>query len=448
MSADSDSISNQAFYSYSHPLQKRRFILALVFSALLFPLIALGLIAGTVALIVPLFALLVWIGARVLFAHYVGNTVLVSEVNYPRINAIAEDLKRRMGYPKRVYIFVLEMSSFNAFLSRLFFRRAIFLTSEILEQGVTDGEARWLVGRFIGYLRARRQTGALGMIIRAAQKLLVFNLFILPYERAMVYTGDRLALAALGGDVSTATSAMQKLFVGRQLGYSLNPEGILDQQRQLKGTFFGFLARVSTGFPHLTARYVSLIEFAKAFFPEQFGKFAAANPGIPADLSPMVSGPPSDRGRPAKSGMAPGWVVVTSITIALLGVTLLGWRSATSTLAGVQSPISETEAAQPTLAQADSPALAPVANSNAPAHAHYNAKGELEADPGCHWVSNSPSDFRVACNQTPVSEETTQQQPSTGVPEHAHLTAAGQLETDPGCHWVSNDPKDFRVACD
>jgi hypothetical protein len=47
-----------------------------------------------------------------------------------------------------------------------------------------------------------------------------------------------------------------------------------------------------------------------------------------------------------------------------------------------------------------------------------------------------------------VSAETNEQQPSAAVPEHAHLTATGQLEADPGCHWVSNDPKDFRVACE
>ena len=97
------------------------------------------------------------------------------------------------------------------------------------------------------YLRARRQAGVLGWVIRAAQYLVIFNFFLLPYERAMVFTGDRLAVAVIDGDISSAVSAIQKLFVGRQLGYSISPEGIIAQQRQIKGTFFAFLARIAKG---------------------------------------------------------------------------------------------------------------------------------------------------------------------------------------------------------
>jgi len=451
MSADSLLMSDKAFYSYRHPLQKRRFFLALVFSTLLFPLIALGLLAGTVVLIVPFVALLLWIGMRIYFARQIGNAILVSEVNYPRINTIAEQLKVQMGYQKRVYIFVVEMSSFNTFLQMLFFRRAIFLTSEILEAGVSDDEARWLVGRFIGYMRARHQSGALGWIIRAAQKLLVFNLFILPYERAMVYTGDRLALAAIGGDISTATSAMQKLFVGRQLGYSLNPEGILAQQREIKGTFFGFLSRLVASFPHMTARYVDLIDFAKGFFPEQYAKFAAANPGVPADLSLWVAGPRSTPDKPARSGMATGWVLVTAVFAGMLvgGVGL--WKS----IQAHRGAITEAFAAATAPPTSGNPEQ--VASADIPEHAHLSAAGRLEPDPGCHWVSNDPKDFRVACNDTGNASEATaaatpasnnaEQLASAEIPEHAHLTADGKLEADPGCQWASNDPKDFRVVC-
>src|SRR5262249_37308119 len=100
----------------------------------------------------------------------------------------------------------------------------------------------------------------------------------------LVYTGDRIALACITGDVSSAVSAMQKLFVGRQLGYTVNPNGILDQHRQVKGSIFAFLARLATSFPHMTARYVDLIGFAKERYPAQYARFEAENPGLPADL--------------------------------------------------------------------------------------------------------------------------------------------------------------------
>ena len=322
MSTNVERMDDRTFYYYAHPLRRRRFYLALVFATLLFPLIALGLAAGTLVLIVPLIALFLWIAMRILFARLMGNTVLVSNLNYPRIDAITEEMKARLGYEKRVYVFVYESPSFNASLLKFFSRRAICLNSEILEQGVSDDEIRWLVGRFVGYLRARKQAGVLGWLIRAAQKLLIFNLFLLPYERAMVYTGDRLAVAAIGGDISSAISALQKLFVGRQLGYSLNPEGIIGQQRQISRSFFAFLARLATGFPFTTMRYVDLLVFAKAYFPVQYARFVAANPGMPDDLPRLAATsekpvPALDSHTRVKSGIPLGWVT-SAVTFAAL----------------------------------------------------------------------------------------------------------------------------------
>lgn len=323
MSASIERIDDRAFYSYAHPKRRRRFYLALVFATLLFPLIAALLVAGTVFLIVPFVALLLWMSMRVYFARMMGNAVLVGELNYPRIHAITGEMQQRLGYLKRVDVFVYEEGQFNASLLQFFFRRAVLLNSEIVEKGVSDDEVRWLVGRFVGYLRARQQAGALGWLIRAAQHLMVFNLFLLPYERSMVSTGDRLAVAAINGDVSSAISALQKLFVGRKLGYSLNPEGMLAQQRLLKGTFFGFLARLYTAFPHLTARYVDVMAFAKIYFPDHYAKFLAANPAMPDDLLQLADlrDTRSEPGARVHTDMAGGWVTcaVTLAAIAVLG---------------------------------------------------------------------------------------------------------------------------------
>jgi hypothetical protein len=387
MSSSHEVMSDRLFYSVAHPSQTSRFYLALVFSVLLFPLIAAGLIAGTIFLIVPAIAFLLWVGARVLFARLLGNAILVSEVNYPRVYQIAEELKVRMGYPKAVFIFVYEQGSFNAYMRHIFLRRAIFLNSEILETGVSDDEVRWLVGRFIGYMRARRQAGALGWLIRAAQHLIIFNLFILPYERAMVYTGDRLAVAAIDGDISSAVSAMQKLLVGRQLGYSVNPEGIA-QQRQLYGSIFALLARLMSGFPHMTTRYVDLIAFAQGYYPGRFATFAAANPGLPAHLPVRHARPASDplpapeqleaAGRPPH-----GWICAGA-TVALVAVVgLLAYAGAGS---------------QPAAPPVATPAVSTTPIRPSYPHLHQSANGSWTPDPGCHWLNNDANDLRVQCN--------------------------------------------------
>ncbi len=299
-------LSKADFVALKHPLQPRRFALALFFALILLPLIVVGLAAGTYFLVVPVFAFMLFMSGRVWFAHFMGNCILVSDLNYPRINRIKEELKVEIGYAKTVDVFVYEQGYFNAYLLKFFFyRRAVFLNSELLEAGVTDDELRWLIGRFIGYLRARREAGFWGWTIRAAQKVFIFNLFLLPYERALVYSGDRIALAVIGGDISSAVSALQKVFVGRQLGYSVNPSGIVDQHRHVKGSFFAFLARTWMSFPHMTARYVDLINCAKQRYPEPYARFEAENPGLPADLPQLAALPNADSSRPM--GKDPVW---------------------------------------------------------------------------------------------------------------------------------------------
>jgi hypothetical protein len=322
VSEPQQTINKETFLSLEHPLQPRRFVLALFFALVLFPLIGAALALGTAVLIVPFFAFLLWLGGRVWFARFMGNSILVSELNYPRIHHISEELKSVIVFKKTVNVFVYEQGNFNAFLIKFFFyRRAVFLNSELLEAGVTDDELRWIIGRFIGYLRARRQAGFWGWTIRAAQQLGFFNVFLLPYERALVYTGDRIALAVINGDISSAISAMQKIFVGRQLGYSVNPNGIVDQHRLVKGSFFAWFARLPIGFPHLTARYVDMIIFGKQRYPEQYARFEAENPGLPADLEKLAALPFAKVSKVPKKD--PWWPSLVAAVVVLALLTLL-----------------------------------------------------------------------------------------------------------------------------
>jgi hypothetical protein len=429
MAATPVAMSDETFYGYMYPCQNRRFYLALVCSIVLFPLVAAGLILGMVAFVVPLVALAVWIGMRVFFAYMLGNSVLVSDQNYPRVYAITEEIKAKMGYAKPIYVFVFEQGSFNAYMRHFFLRRAIFLNSELLQDGVSDPELRWLIGRFVGYMRARKQAGFLGWVIRAAQKLLIFDFFILPYERAMVYTGDRLALAEVDGDVVSATSAMQKLLVGRELGYSINPEGLIAQHRQIKGSFFGFLARIGRAFPHATARYVDLMLFARAFFPEQFKVFESENPGLPADLSQLGLSQLTKSGKPRVARAPWAWACAGATVLALTGLGALAWPTVSGLVALPMDPASvdvgtptapDNNVALPPAGEPEplatpaavgeestatheesAPALAeqPAAPlATPPPNTHFDTAGRVAPDEGCRWLSDQPGDFRVVCN--------------------------------------------------
>jgi hypothetical protein len=154
------------------------------------------------------------------------------------------------------------------------------------------------------------------------------SILTLPYDRAMVYTGDRLALAAIGGDISTAASAMQKLLVGRLLGYSVNPVGLVEQHRAVKGSIFAFWARLASPFPHATARYVDLLAFAKRRYPDPFARFEAANPGLATDIDWLSSeySSPADfaKGLAIYGGLILLFLAAYGFDIAVYGRMLMG----------------------------------------------------------------------------------------------------------------------------
>lgn len=287
--ASMSSISRSDIQSYEHTRLPLRYALAIVCTIAMLPIFALLAIFGIVSLLLFWFIALVWIGAEIFFAYMVDNSVLVSELNYPRIYTLAEEVRATLAVKRPISIFVYEHGSFNTLLVRMFRRRAIFMNSDVLETGVTDDEVRWLVGRFVGYLRIQQDTGFIGWLVRLTERTGIFTFFVFPYNRAMVYTGDRLGLAAIDGDIASAVSAMQKLLVGRQLGYSVNPLGIVDQRRRTKGSLFAFLARLASPFPSTTARYVDLVAFAQRRYPEAYERFAATTPGLSSDLH-LLSG--------------------------------------------------------------------------------------------------------------------------------------------------------------
>lgn len=293
-------VTAEEFRECRHPRQSARFWLALVF-AIILSLLALLAVVGTFGLLLIyalLIVFLVWIGVNIGYANFLANSVRVSSRNYPRLLGILEEMKERIALDKPVEMFVYQQGEFNAYFQRFFARRAIFLNSELLESGVSDDELRWLIGRFVGQVKARHKLGIWNWLIALAERLIIFNLFIYPFVRATAYTGDRIALASIDGDITTVISVMNKLLVGRGVGYSIDPAGILEQNRYVKRSFFAFLARIFQPLPHTLPRYVDIIGFAARRYPEKFMQFAAENPSFQAVASGMSSSSDAARRSP------------------------------------------------------------------------------------------------------------------------------------------------------
>jgi Zn-dependent protease with chaperone function len=271
-----------------HPREDARFKLAVLATT---PLLLLGLVLIGSLLIVAMFVVpMVWLAVAVLEARYKGNLVRVSATNFPEIKEIIDDARRRLGYTPTIRAYV-QHGDPNMFLYKFFSRRFLVINSDFIDAG-SRAEVQWLVGRFIGSLKAKHdRLSWLAALIGVSEKLLVLNLLLYPYERAVVHTSDRLGLF-LCQDLGAALSAIGRMIVGKDLRQHVSVQGLLEQQEEMRGEILPRLARLASSHPHMVDRCADLIGFAREHLPHLLvGLDVAADGRVPLFAQPTSPRP-------------------------------------------------------------------------------------------------------------------------------------------------------------
>lgn len=264
--------------SMLHPTETSRFILALIVAIpVAIALCALVVVSkGTILLFLAIVLPGVWFSLRLLKACLVGSSVRVSADNFCEIHEILLEVKNRLDYHKDVEIYITEGGSFNALLYKFFQTRFILLNSDVVT-GIPLEKKRaqmvWLIARFIGALKARHfRLQLLAIIINSIEKLYIFNLFILPYERSMQYSGDQIGLVVCE-DLGCAIDALGKFMVGRDLSRRIRLKGLMKQAHEVHRSLFALFAKLLSTHPHMTDRYLNLLAFARYKCPREFERY-------------------------------------------------------------------------------------------------------------------------------------------------------------------------------
>lgn len=265
-------MTKEELNSLRHPTEVSRFWITLIvivpvlIAAVGFTLVSLG------GLLIPLgfIIFLIWIVTKLLSAQFLGNSIQVSADNFPAIAEALNEFQEKFGYKGQIDAYVYEEGTYNALLVPLLRRKLLLLNSDIIDNAESDNEVRWIVARFVGSLASKHYRFLwLQAVVGSIEKLLVFNLLMYPYERAVVKSGDQLGLYAIDGDIESAIRASHKLMVGGPLGGRINLAGVLRQHGLISGSFFGWLAKCVSPFPHLTTRIVNLLRFSGEHYPDQ-----------------------------------------------------------------------------------------------------------------------------------------------------------------------------------
>lgn len=259
-----------------HPSEQTNFIISLVVIVPM-TLLIVAITFATFGLFV-LYLLLIfgifWLVMKVMIASYLGNLVKISSQNFPEIRDMIRDSKEYFGYDGYVTAYIIPESQYNAYIVPLLRKNVILIDAEVISSAKDTGEVRWIIGRFIGALASKHYRFLwLEAVLNSAEKFQVLNLLLYPYERSVQLSGDQLGLVMIDGDLNVATRTMCRIMAGGKVGGHISVEGVLEQHLEMRGSFFGWIAKCLSPFPHNTQRMANLVRFAREFYPDEASTF-------------------------------------------------------------------------------------------------------------------------------------------------------------------------------
>ncbi|MFP5515258.1 MAG: M48 family metallopeptidase [Alphaproteobacteria bacterium] len=268
---------------YIHPSTKSRFVLALIGVVPIIMWISWMSFNNPIFLIIMLsyillISVLLWIGLELVRARLIGNAVKIGPDNFPEISKILKDVTQKIGYSKDVEIYVIEDGSVNMMIYRFFSSKFIVIHSSFVESCESSKDYRdieWAIARFVGYLKIKKDHyfPVVFEVMESIKKFPFVNLFILPYERCIIYSGDRIGLA-ICGEMEAAVTGLGKLMIGKTLYGKISSETFISQSRIVNSSIFAAVSRFFSEYPHMTDRYLNIMSFVKDTAPEHYHEFA------------------------------------------------------------------------------------------------------------------------------------------------------------------------------
>ncbi len=167
-----------------------------------------------------------------------GNSLLVSDQQFPHIHKIAEDISTKLGIVKPT-IFIEQNPYLNAYAFGFKKPYMVVLSSSLVE-GLTDSELYFVIAHEIGHIYLGH-TRWLSIISPLGNNNFFLSLLYGSWQRKSEYSADKIGFITLG-DLKVVVTALIKITVGPKLEKKVKYSGILDQimhGEQQKGADIG-----------------------------------------------------------------------------------------------------------------------------------------------------------------------------------------------------------------
>ena len=154
-----------------------------------------------------------------------GNSLLVSDQQFPEIDKIAKDISRKLGIVKPT-VFIEQDPYLNAYAFGFQTPFLVVLSSALVE-GLTNDELYFVIAHEIGHIYLGH-TRWLSIISPLGRNNYFLSLLYGSWQRKSEYSADKVGYAVLG-DLNTAITTLIKLTVGSKLGKKVQYSGLLEQ---------------------------------------------------------------------------------------------------------------------------------------------------------------------------------------------------------------------------
>ncbi|MDE0581444.1 M48 family metallopeptidase [Planococcus sp. A6] len=246
------------------------FILSVIFSVLIYVLLAISIVGIGIAL--AIFAFLLFTNA-VMLGSIRGNGVRIHERQFPDVYERVQTLAAQMELKKVPDVFVIQSEgALNAFATRFFGRDMVVLYSEVFELAREQGqdELDFIIAHELAHVKRRH----------VWKNLLIMPAGFIPflssaYSRSCEYTCDRHAAYEIQ-DAAAAKRALTLLGIGKKAYAEVN-EDAYREQIHTESNAFVWLAEVLSTHPRLPKRIQSIDWFSKAdvkFYQPKHGRIA------------------------------------------------------------------------------------------------------------------------------------------------------------------------------
>lgn len=205
-----------------------------------------------------------------------GTAVKVSERNFPDIHFIAFEVREALGIRREIEFFVIADTRVASWSRRWPGRAQVILTSGLVEAMNLEHnrvQATWIAARSYGrawsWWRRRK-------IMRLYFRFLLFfvplRYFVLPYFRAVEFTGDQVGMAVVANLDETA-DVFHKLLAGANLAQQISFTGLIQQGEEMKHDWMARFFSTFNPRPALISRYLNLLAFSHWRFPAMFDEY-------------------------------------------------------------------------------------------------------------------------------------------------------------------------------